>query len=182
VKNIICCMAVCLLLVVGCGRSINVAEDSLSRYVKVNDEVRTALFVKAWGLNRAAITESRQKLTKTAELALVESAQDGKVDASIARNVVSNLETELGKDEVVSSENFAYLSFLMVAGERADSLGGNVEFYLESQKPIWKQLSSEAKHGVDSIVAEFDAWGKIISSLKSLLPDTWTNTTTQTSN
>ena len=55
-------MFMCFLLVLLAGcQGASRAQDSLAAGMKINAEVRQAFFIKAFTLNRAIITESRQK-------------------------------------------------------------------------------------------------------------------------
>ncbi len=160
-----------LVSVFGCGRGANKAQISLDRGMNSGGDVRTAFFVKSWGLNRALITEARQKWVSQASIAILEAAQNGTIESGRAREIVSKLEEELGKDEAVTSENFAYLAFLLMAGERSDQYLGQVDMYLESRKPIWKHLLRQSRENLEDIADELKAWEPLIKNLKNILPE-----------
>lgn len=154
----------------GCGRSLELATQSYDRSVSANEQVRHAMFIKAWGINRALITEARIKWMNEAIIHVLKAQGNGVISAEAAEEAIRTFENELGKDEAVASENFAYLSFLLLAGERADQLSGNVETYLASQTPIWKSGSKELQDGVRHLTSEIEIWKPILGDLKKALP------------
>ena len=113
------CKIVCIVflvsLLVGC-QGANRAQDSLAAGMKINAEVRQAFFIKSWGLNRALITESRRGWFNEAEKQITA----GDLSAEEITKILVKLNDNIGKDEAVVSENFAYLSYLLITGERAD--------------------------------------------------------------
>lgn len=168
----ICLCLFALTLAVGCGQSNKIARQSYDRGTDVNEQVRGAFFTKAWGLNRALITESRKKWINEATISILEGAAEGKITAERAREIITKLEMELGTDETVASQNFAYLAFLLTLGERADAELGNVDTYIESQRPIWSSGSQTARDTARDVAAELKAWEPLVGDLKGLLPKT----------
>lgn len=159
------------LLVAGCTTA-NKAQVSLDKGMITQQDVRGALFVKAWGMNRALITESRQKWVNEATISILENAASGNVPQDKAREIIKKLETELGKDEAATSESFAYLAFLMVVGERGDQYLSNVDTYLESRKPMWEHLSRSGATTVDDLKQELKEWEPLIGDLYKSIPIT----------
>jgi len=173
-KNLIIILTALLFVcLAGCSASLDVAKESYDRAMQANQQVRHALFAQAWGMNRALITESRDKYVAKTELAIVDASKNGVVDVSTARQSVHNLSRDLGQDEVVASQNFAYLSFLLMAGERADQMMGNVDSYLAAQQPIWRSLLHTAQHEVGVGQSEWAFWeplvGAVVTKAKELL-------------
>lgn len=129
---ILCCF------IGGCGASK--AQISLNQGIEHNAQTKQALFIKAWGLNRALNNESRQKWLAQATVDVLKRSQEGQISTEEAESILSGLEKEIGKDEVVISKNFAYITFLLINGERADQYLAQVDYYLEKNKPIWYHL------------------------------------------
>lgn len=154
---------VSLLAVAGCGRSTNIAQDSLKRGSDSNYSVRHAMYTQAWGLNRAVITESREKLLAQAKLAVAKGEKT-------ADEALTDMAKEIGLDEVTTSGNFAYLTLLLVAGERADAMSGLADEYIESEKPMWKQTSQQARAGTKDAVDELEKWKPVLSDLATRMP------------
>jgi hypothetical protein len=167
---VVCVYLAALLVSMGCGQSMKVARESFDRGTDVNEQVRSAFFAKAWGLNRALITESRKKWINEATLSILDAAAEGQIGTDRAREIVSQLETELGTDEVAASQNFAYLAFLLTLGERADAELGNVDFFIESQRPIWSSGSETARNTARDMEAEIKAWEPLVRDIRSILP------------
>lgn len=159
-----------LLLMVGCGRGANSAQISLERGSKAAYDVRTAFFIKAWGLNRALITESRQKYIAQVSVDLLKNSKDGQINYEMAEAMIKTLGRDMGMDEAVTSENFAYLAYLLMSGERADQYLGQVDMYLESRRPIWEHLSKQARENTEDITDEIELWTPLISNLKKIWP------------
>lgn len=169
IKKMITCLICCFVL--GCGVSQKTAQQSYDKGTSANDSVRSAFFVKGWGLNKALITESRQKFLAQAQLEVAKNSPDGKVDMAKVEEVLRKFESELGQDEVVTSENFAYLSFLMLMGERADNMLDNVDIFVESKKPIWKHLSETTRIGIADVEKEYEAWKPLIRDMAKYLQE-----------
>lgn len=161
-----------LALVGGCGQSNKIARQSYDRGTDIQEQVRSAFFTKAWGLNRALITESRKKWINEATIAVMDAAAEGKISTERAREITAKLEDELGKDEAVASQNFAYLAFLLVAGERADAELGNVDFYIEAQRPIWSSGGETARDTALDMKKEIKAWEPLVNDIRGILPKT----------
>jgi hypothetical protein len=171
VRVIVLVALVCLLILTGCGQSNKAARQAYDRGTDVNEQVRQAFFVKSWGLNRALITEARRKWVNEATIGMLEAVAEGKIDAKRAREIVSKLETDLGEDETIASQNFAYLAFLLTLGERADAELGNVDFYLEAQRPIWSTGSETVRGTAADVAAEIKAWEPLVKDLRAVLPN-----------
>jgi hypothetical protein len=116
------------------------AQNSLQRGLHHNRQTRQALFNQAWGLNRALNNESRQKWLAHATVDVLKRSQEGKITTEEAGSILSSLKEEMGRDEVVISKNFAYITFLLINGERADQYFSQVDYYLEKNKSIWYHL------------------------------------------
>ena len=159
------CIGFLVILLTGC-QGANRAQVSLAAGMSTNAEVRQALFVKSWTLNRALITESRQKWISEAEKQIAA----GNLSVEEAAKILVELNRNIGLDESVTSENFAYLTYLLVAGERADQYLGQVDQYLESKKPIWKHLLKHGRKTGEELVEEVEAWGPLIGNIRNVIP------------
>lgn len=158
-------VAFSIMLLTGC-QGAQRAQMSLVVGVSTNTEVRQALFVKSWTLNRALITEAREKwMAKAAKQITI-----GDLTESQLAQILVELNKNIGLDEATTSENFAYLSYLLVAGERADQYLGQVDQYLEARKPIWKHLSKHGRTTTSEIVEEIEAWKPLIRDIKNVIP------------
>jgi len=158
------CLSLC-----GCSGARK-AQLSLDRGTKAHLDVRTAFFVKAWGLNRALITEARHKWIGEAASAILENSKDGLIERQKVLEILATLNNDIGKDEAVVSESFAYLAFLLIAGERADQYLTQVDSYLESKKPIWQHLSRRSRETGKDIINEIEAWKPLIKDIEKLVP------------
>ena len=160
-------MFMCFLLVLFAGcQGASRAQDSLAVGMKINAEVRQAFFIKAFTLNRALITESRQKWINEAK----KQTATGVLTAKEIAKVLAELNRNLGLDESITSENFGYLSYLLVTGERADQYLGQADLFLESKKPIWRHLSKQGRKTVAEVLDEAEAWSPIIRNIRSVIP------------
>lgn len=157
----------------GCSSSQRVAQEGFDKGTRGENNVRDAFFAKGWGLNRSLITESRLKFLAQAQVAMLKARHgaDGVVGLNDMETILKDFERELGEDEVVTSENFAYLAFLMEMGERADDYLSNVDIFLEAKKPIWKRLSSSSREGTKNVAEEYKAWEPLIRNLKKHLDE-----------
>lgn len=156
--------------VIGCNAAQK-AQFSLERGSKIHMDVRTAFFVKSWTLNRALITEARHKWIGEAANAILEKSQENNtLTRQEAIEILGKLNQDIGQDEAVVSESFAYLAYLLIAGERADQYLSQVDGYLESQKPIWKLLSRGGKETVEDVLDELDAWKPLIRDIRKVIP------------
>ena len=166
---------VCVLLLSGCS-SMRLAQESLATGQDANLEIRNAFLAKSWGLNRALITESRRGYVAEAKLAILENTggPDGTVDSAAAMQAIDALAAELAADEVVTSENFAYLALLAVMGERADSYLDQAYGFIEAQKPIWMR-GDQLRSAVTEAGTELEAWlalvGDALAKLRGLIPE-----------
>jgi len=148
------------------------AQLSLERGTKVHLDVRTAFFVKAWGLNRALITEARHKwIGRAADSVLNNTDSNGLIKREKVLEIIAILNRDIGQDEAVVSESFAYLAFLLIAGERADQYLAQVDSYLESKKPIWQHLSRRSRDTGKEIISEIEAWKPLIQDIEKLVPN-----------
>lgn len=161
----IMCVSFLVMLLSGC-QGANRAQKSLTAGMSVNAEVRQALFIKSWTLNRALITESRQKWVGEAEKQIAA----GNLTIEEASKILIELSRNIGLDESTTSENFAYLTYLLVAGERADQYFGQVDQYLESKKPVWKHLLKSGRETGEEIVEEVEAWKPLIRNIRNVIP------------
>lgn len=152
-------------LLVGCQGATR-AQISLAAGMSTNAAVSQAFFVKSWTLNRALITESRQKWINEAEKQIA----IGNLSAEETTKILVELNRNIGLDEAVTSENFAYLTYLLIASERADQYLGQVDQYLEAQKPIWKHLFRHGRTTITEIVEEIEAWKPIIGNIRKVIP------------
>jgi hypothetical protein len=173
------CIVLALLLslmvlasLLGCTGSWKHATNAFDRSNQVEDSVVNAFFLQGWGMNRALITEAREKFEAQAKLALERSNVNGQVSTTQAAYVIDNFSTELGTNEIVTSQNFAYMAMLMTLYERAESLEGSVDFYLASKKPLLLSLSEEARENLDVIGTEINKWKPVIGNLIYLVPKT----------
>lgn len=153
------------MLLTGC-QGANRAQISLAEGNKVNSEVRQAFFIKSWTMNRALITEAREKWVAKAEKQIF----TGNLTTEEAVQILVELNKNIGLDEAVTSENFAYLTYLLVAGERADQYFGQVDQYLEARKPIWKHLFRHGRTTTTEIVEEIEVWKPIIKNIGDVIP------------
>ncbi len=154
-----------VMLFTGC-QGANRAQVSLAAGNKANSEVRQAFFIKSWTLNRALITEAREKWVSKAEKQMA----TGNLTVEEAAQILIELNKNIGLDEAVTSENFAYLTYLLVAGERADQYFGQVDQYLEARKPIWKHLFRHGRTTTTEIVEEIEAWKPILENIRDVIP------------
>jgi hypothetical protein len=169
-RSLVVTILTAVILIGGCGQSSKIARQAYDRGTEQESQIRAAMFTKAWGLNRALITEARQKWLDEAKIEIFKAGQAGTISPDKAVEIVAKFETELGKDEAVSSENFAYLAYMLVLADRTDEMLGNVDFYLESQKPIWQQFSAEAKGSARDAMSEIESWKPLIKDIEKALP------------
>ena|GEM_PF-6904439 len=166
---------VCALMLSGCS-SMRLAQESLAIGQDSNLEIRNAFLAKSWGLNRALITESRRGYVAEAKLAILANAggPDGTVDSAAVVEAIDALAAELAADEIVSSENFAFLALLAVMGERADSYLDQAYGFIEAQKPIWSR-GDQLRTAIMDATTEIEAWGALLGGvlpkLKGLIPE-----------
>lgn len=168
-KNILTTLL--LTCVFGCSQSANIAQKSLDRGMNSNRDIRNALFIKGWGLNRGLITEARRKNIAELKLSLMESSNTNTVDREAMKDALVKLEKILGGDEEVTSENFAYLALLLSLGERGDDYLDNVDMFVESQKGFLENLSKSARSSTETLQEEYRAWQPLIKDLNQLLKD-----------
>ena len=159
----------CLFLT-GCATSPRIAQEALTKGQRANQQVTQAFFVKGWGLNRALITEARQKWIYETQLNLLRAAANGTVKVEDVDRLVTNLNDQLGQDEIVTSENFAYLTFLLSSSETAQGYLDIVDFFIEAEKPMISHLLKTGKEDINDTVDEVTSWGSIISNIKDKIP------------
>ena len=167
--RLILAVMILVFLLAGCQGATR-AHYSLEKGMRANLDVRTAFFVKAWGLNRALITEAREKWIGEAANDILDGSQDGKIETSRAMEVLAKLNQDIGQDEAVISESFAYLAFLLVAGERADQYLHQADGFLESRKPIWNHLSQDSYETTHDILDEVRRWKPLIQDIEKMIP------------
>lgn len=145
------CYILLLLLVSGCGGASR-AQDALHRGQESLRSIHRGMSVHAWGMNRALITESRDKHIAQTKLGLLKKQLEaGQITFAQAEMALDKLGKELGINESYTSENFAYIMMMQIGAERAHQSLGITDGYLESKKPIWKQFFREEKKGMDFI-------------------------------
>lgn len=159
-----------LFLIGGCATSPKIAQEALTKGQRANQQVTQAFFIKGWGLNRALITEARQKWVYETQLNLLRAAVNGTVKVEDIDRLVENLNDQLGQDEAISSENFAYLSFLLQSSETASAYLDVVDFFIESSKPTVEHLLKTGKENINDTVDEMASWSKIIANIKEEVP------------
>lgn len=164
-KRRIVCVGFLVMSLFGC-QGANRAQISLAAGMNTSAAVSQALFIKSWSLNRALITESRQKWINEAGKQIA----TGVLTAKETAKVLAELNRNIGLDEAVTSENFAYLTYLLVAHERANQYLGQVDSYLEAQKPIWKHLFKHGRKTGEEVVEEIEAWKPLIGSIRNVIP------------
>ncbi|KKK84730.1 hypothetical protein LCGC14_2780370, partial [marine sediment metagenome] len=141
------------ILFVGC-QGASRAQDSLATGMSVNAAVSQAFFVKSWTLNRALITESRQRWISEAEKQIA----TGNLSAEEAAKILVDLNNNIGLDEAITSENFAYLTYLLVPNERANQYFAQADIFMEARKPVWKHLFKASRQTGGEILEEIEAW------------------------
>jgi hypothetical protein len=159
----------CLFLT-GCATSPKIAQEALTKGQKANSQITQAFFIKGWGLNRALITEARQKWIYETQLNLLRAAANGNVSVADVDKLVENLGEQLGKDEIITSSNFAYLSFLLSSSETAQGYLDVVDFFIEAGKPTIEHLLKSGKENVNDTVDEMASWSQIIGNIKDNIP------------
>jgi len=113
---------------------------------------------------------SNRKWIAEAANAVLDNSTDGKLDTQKAIDVLGKLNHDIGQDEAVVSESFAYLAFLLIAGERADQYLNQVDSYLESQKPIWMHLSGSGRGSARDVLDEIRRWKPLITDIEKMIP------------
>jgi len=159
----------CLFLT-GCATSPKIAQEALTKGQKANQQVTQAFFIKGWGLNRALITEARQKWIYETQLNLLRATTNGTVKIEDVDKLIINLNNQIGQDEVITSSNFAYLSFLLNSSEAASAYLDIVDFFIESSKPMVEHLLKSGKEDINETTEELASWGSIIGNLKDQIP------------
>jgi len=159
----------CLFLT-GCATSPKIAQEALSKGQRANSQIDQAFFIKGWSLNRALSTESREKWIAQTQLNLLRAAANGTVAVSDVDKLIDNLNSQLGQDEVVLSENFAYLSFLLSSSEVAQGYLDVTDFFIESSKPMLEHLLKSGKDDLNETANEVASWGSLIGNIKDKLP------------
>jgi len=155
-------LAMLATLSTGCAQSSKVAQMSFDRGMGVQREVRDALFTKGWGMTRIAGHEANNKVLAEAKVDLLRAQLDGSFTPEKSEEILDKLAERIANNEPHVSKSFAWLSFLMVQGERADTMLGNVDYYLESQRPIWSQMSDQVPGVMDDARQAYENWKDVI--------------------
>lgn len=163
-------LSILCLFMVGCATSPKIAQEALTKGQRANSQITQAFFIKGWGLNRALITEARQKWVYQTQLELLRASANGSVPIADVDKLVTNLGEQLGLDEVTTSENFAYLSFLLSSSETASAYLDVVDFFIEAEKPMITHLLKSGKEDVNDTVDEVTSWSQIIGNIKDKIP------------
>ena len=163
-------LSILCLFMVGCATSPKIAQEALTKGQRANQQVTQAFFIKGWGLNRALITEARQKWVYETQLNLLRAAANGTVAVGDVDKFIETLNNNLGQDEIVTSSNFAYLSFLLNSSETASAYLDIVDFFIESSKPTIGHLLKSGKENINETTEELASWGTIIGNLKDQVP------------
>jgi hypothetical protein len=164
--------AVAVALSAGCAQSAKLAQHSYDRGMDAQRGVRNALFVKGWGMTRIAGQEANNKELALAKVDLLRSQLDKTFSPEKSEEILDRLGDRIAHNEPLVSKSFAWLSFLMQQGDKADEMLGNVDFYLESQHPIWQQLSEQVPGTMDDAKQAFESWkdllGPVWDSIKKI--------------
>jgi hypothetical protein len=137
------------------------AQNALRKGMSSMSSVKNSLTVKAWGLNRALITESREKLVAQAKLRLR--------DGENPEDILNWINDEIGIDEGYRSEDFAYIMLMNVGAERAFEMMGQADGYIESKKPIWKHFMRPNKERGRDFINEMQSWGPLFKDPKKVM-------------
>ena len=161
----------------GCMKqSPKLAQHSFDRGMGAQRGVRDALFVKGWGMTRIAGQEANGKELAMAKVALLRAQLDGSFSPQKSEEILDKLGDRVAANEPLVSKSFAWLAFLMQQGERADQMLGNVDFFLESQRPIWQQMSEQAPGAMDDAKQAYESWkgvlGPVWDAIKKIFQPT----------
>ena len=167
-------LALAATLSTGCAQSAKIAQVSFDRGMEVQRDVREALFTKGWGMTRIAGHEANSKAVAEAKVDLLRAQLDGTFTPEKSEEILDGLAQRIANNEPPVSKSFAWLSFLMVQGERADAMLGNVDYYLESQRPIWSQVSEQVPGTLEDAKQAYENWkdviGPVWDAVKGLFP------------
>jgi len=156
-------VAVAMAASAGCMKqSPKLAQHSFDRGMDAQRGVRNALFVKGWGMTRIAGQEANNKEVALAKVDLLRSQLDKTFSPEKSEAILDRLGGRIAANEPLVSKSFAWLAFLMQQGERADTMLGNVDFYLESQHPIWQQVSEQVPGAMDDAKQAFESWRGVL--------------------
>lgn len=149
----------------GCNQSPKIAQIAYDRAVKADDDVTTALFVKAWGTNRIAGAEANAKELEKARVELLRAQLKGDLTPEKSEKIIDDLGARIANNEPKVTKGFAWLAFLLQQHERAQSLMGHVDFYLQSQHSIGEQLSDQVGGGWADTKESLGDWNPILGDL-----------------
>lgn len=158
-------VAVALAMSAGCAQSPKLAQRSFDRGTNVQRGVRDALFVKGWGMTRIAGQEANGKELALAKVDLLRAQLDGTLTPQKSEEILDKLGNRVAANEPLVSKSFAWLAFLMQQGERADAMLGNVDYYLESQHPIWQQMSEQVPGAADDAKQAYESWKDVLGPM-----------------
>lgn len=158
------------LIFTGCATSPKIARQALDKGMKANQEIDQAFFVKSWGLNRALITESREKWIARSQLEILKQSTNGALTYDQVSELIENLNKNLGEDEIVTSENFAYLSFLLSSSEIAQGYLDIVDYFVQSERPMIEHLLKSGKEDINDTIEEISSWESLIGNIKDKIP------------
>jgi len=159
----------CLVLP-SCATSPKIAQQALDKGQKANQQITQAFYIKSFGLNRALITESREKWIARSQLEILKASTNGALTYDQVSESIENLNKNLGQDEVVSSENFAYLSFLLQSSEIIGEYFSIVDYFVESSEPTIEHLLKTGKENAQDTLDEIDSWAPLINNIKNHIP------------
>ncbi len=146
-----------LIACAGCAPSqaTKIAQISFDMGRDVHNATVEALFDKSWQLNQAALNESCAKWVAESRIALGAAAENGLISEDRATEIMLVLKTELQIDQEVAGKNYVYLALLMRNFERANSLIGNMDFYLGSQEGTLIKLADYVNEGYKDIKGKY---------------------------
>ena len=166
-RLLILAVSLCLCLgVIGCSQSAKIAQDAFDRSDISQDELNSAMFVKAWGMTRIAGSEANGRAVSDAKVAMLRAQIDNTLTPAKVEQIINDLNTRISENEPYVSKSFAWLAYLLQQNERASAMRGNVDFFLQSQHPIGEQLSSQVPGSVDDIKASYANWEPVLGPMK----------------
>jgi len=155
--------AVALVLSAGCAaQSPKLAQRSYDRGMDVERGVRNSLFVKGWGMTRIAGQEANNKEVALAKVDLLRSQLDGTFNPKRSEEILDSLGNKIAANEPMVSKSFAWLSVLMQQGDKADEMMGNVDFFIESKRPAWEQVSEQVPGAADDAKQAYESWKVVL--------------------
>ncbi len=146
-----------LVIFAGCAPSqaTKIAQLSFDVGRDVHNSTVEALFDKSWQLNQAALNEACAKWVAESTIALNTSAENGVITVERATEIVRVLKSELQTDQTVAGKNYVYLALLMRNYERANSLIGNMDFYLGGQEGLLTKLADYTNEGYKDLKSKY---------------------------